>query len=587
MTFARSFFLFSFLVSAAGLTACGDDDDNDNDGGGGNYVGLLGSARDVHATAQGETVVAFDEKRWSSVSAWSSASGAPVAYPGTADAGGELRFPDVPTGPYLLELVGQLPSNPALVPSRTFFELNNRTVDLGRFFSHRPDVQTMASPTSLTINAALTRPWQADVVDAAGGVPVTLGDVLNVYSRNAYVLGIASTDVTPVSEGGVVTSAPRNGAAALAWTLDAQEVFSTYTGPSGAHLIDASKGDDFALLHEVSRPVRTPGVPPAGGGTDPWQAYAYTSLESILQATPFTMTDGGSSTIEGTFVAAPPQTFAFDYKGSAFNDLLRDAPSADRTRASLTFSLYHEPAFPETAIGGFADLLTVNLNVTNEFVDPVCNSNSPELCEDLTTCPAGCNDAQVLVLPGDHAQAYTYGNPFPPAQEVASFFYSSSARARAGAAEDAFFSVRFSFSAQAPASEMNGQPLAPALSLPRNVTINGLPAPFTQLNTGVGATPVIAFEPPTLGTPTSYLVRVNEIVEVVNEGFSFFRLNQRTASFYGTSTTVTLPEGVLRPGKLYYLEVSAIADEPALSPSLLRRGSHSLSATTVTGVITP
>ncbi|HEU4533155.1 MAG TPA: hypothetical protein VFS00_03520, partial [Polyangiaceae bacterium] len=515
-------------------------------------------------------------------------------YPGTMSPEGDVVVPGVPEGPYLLELA-RPSTTPGGAPFREFYEFTERDIDLSHLYSHRADVQAMTQPTYVTINAPLTRPWQAGASDEQLGPAIALDDMLYAYSRNAFVVGIAQGGEGAYPEPAPGDGTPANGAAALAWRLDLDAMVESLYGPSGdaKHLVDAGKGDDFMLLHMVAKPVRTPGPPPAGGGDDPWAAYSYTSLEAALSAAPFTLTDGGAATIDGAFAAVPQKAFALDYKGSAFNALLADAPAAPLIGVDLSFVVYHEPGAPEPADGAFADLINVYVRSRPAYVDKLCNPDNEddegeEICADTTACPAGCNDQKALALPGDHAREYAYGNPLEGGQEVASFVYQFRSRFGDSVTSSASTNqLRGGFYVLGPAAEFNGAPLVPVVGLARNVTLNGQPAPAGALTAGVGLTPTVSFEPPSFGTPTSYRVRVNKIRidrsnpdnEVASAG--------AVAAIELRGTTVTLPAGLLEAGSSYYVQVEANVREPSPSGSPFRRGPHTASSTTFTGVFTP
>jgi hypothetical protein len=446
----------------------------------------------------------------------------------------------------------------------------------------------MTQPTYLTVKAALARPWQVEAPDAQGP-PIALTDALYVYSRNAYVVGQAMTFGR--TEGAPDDGAPVNGATALAWTYDAKKLFASYVGTGREHLVDAAKGDDFAVLHQVAKPARPAAPPPAVGGVDTWPDYSYLSVEGVMWPAPFTMTDGGTSTVEGAFEAVPQKAFDFDFKGAAFTERLGDAPvaAAELVNVNLTFLLYHEPGAPEPAIGAYAGLLDLSVDARREPVDPVCNGDVEDvsICDDATICPRGCSGDEVMLLPGDHARRYSYGNPFEGGQELASFSYLFSAVAREGLPEGEQPQVlQGEFFVSAPAGELSGRPLGPTLGLPRNVTVNGRPAPVSQVSAGVGLTPTVAFEPPAFGAPDSYVVYVIEANDRKNAQGAPVRRERRVASLRLAGTSVTLPEGVLRAGQLYTLRVEARAGGGP-PQSTFRLGQRRASATTFTGVFTP
>ncbi|MCU0686000.1 MAG: hypothetical protein MUF34_27770, partial [Polyangiaceae bacterium] len=316
-------------------------------------------------------------------------------------------------------------------------------------------------------------------------------------------------------------------------------------------------------------------------------------LEEALSPPPFTMVDGGASTIEGAFVALPQKTFALDYKGAAFNDLLRDVSTPALSGVNLSFSVHHEPGAPEPADGAFGPLLNFAVFPRPAYVDKVCNPENEDdegqrVCDDAAACPAGCNDQKALTLPGDHAREYAYGNPFAGGQELASVNYSFRANFGEGVTSSTGPNqLRGGFFVIAPAAELNGAPLAPVVGLARNVTFNGQPAPVGALTPGVGLTPAIAFEPPTLGTPSSYRVIVNQVVLDRSNAGTEFAYGVSIANVTLDGTALTLPAGILEAGTTYYLQVEARVREPLPSKSPFRTGPHFASSTTFTGAFTP
>lgn len=562
------------LLACCSLAACGDDDDD------GAFAGVQGSALDVYRTEAGDTVVASDATRWAAIGL--RPAGAPeTVYPGALGTDGKILIPDAPEGAYLLELTSPPASfAPEEVPFRSFIEDSARSFDASRLFSHRPDVQAMTQPTYLSVNAQLTRPWQDSPVDAPNGDSVSVTDGLFLYSRNAFVVG--QTQFADATLQGL----PESGAAALAWTFDAKAVIASYLGAGNEHLLDAAKGDDFTVLHQVAKPVLGASPVPTG---DPWQAYAYSSVEAVLRPGPVTMADGGTAAIGGAFEAVPQKAFALDYRGSLFNALLADAPPGERSLINVAFRVSHEPSAPEPAFGAFVDLLDVSLQVTERYVEPVCNGDEPDLCADVTSCPRGCNDARVFTLPGDHVHEYAYGNPFAGGQELASinyYFQTSVTEAQGLPADESPKRPFGEVFLQVPAGELNGKPLAPAVGLPRNVTINGQPAPLDRVSAGVGLAPTIAFEPPSLGTPTYYSVRIVDATNVrISTGQAFPR-NRTIAGFRLKGTSVVMPSGILQPGRYYWVQIISIAEDTPPN-TLFRGGQHSARASTYTGIFTP
>ena len=144
--------------------------------------------------------------------------------------------------------------------------------------------------------------------------------------------------------------------------------------------------------------------------------------------------------------------------------------------------------------------------------------------------------------------AFVYGNPFPSsvplALEVRAVF--SVSMQAAGATPGAVYGqVGFDL----PLSTLSG-PLVPRISPPRNVQVNGMSA--TVPVSGVGMSPVITWQAPTLGTADRYVV---QIYRLENQGGM-----TRFAPVGGVrtkGTRVVLPPGLLTAGAGHALVISA------------------------------
>jgi hypothetical protein len=545
--------------------------------------------RDVHRTASGDALAVPKAPRWTSVEALPLGPPPGPARPGTLSAEGGVAVADVGAGPYWLALTAPTPDATEYGPARSFFELSARTFDFGRLLNYRTDLQRLTKPTYLTFEAPLTRPWQASVDDEQGGPRVALDDGLYLYSRNASVSTLVDGYFVSTSAASASANAPATGATALAWTLDAQQAFYHYTrNREYVNLIDAAKGDDLLAVHLVAHPARSAATPPGDAAADPWRAYAYRAAEGVLRPAPFAMTDGGTTKLAGAFEALPQKTFDLDLKGEAFQSAAADAPAGANT-SSLAFSLSHEALANELSDGAWLSLLEFGLTQYRTYVDPVCNPDHPDRCEDAAACPAGCNGEMAPAPPpfGDHARQYAYGNPLAGGREVVTatsdFTYKLPASADAGVVTR---TVIARVNVSAPADELDGKPLAPKLGLPRGVALNGQPAPLDRLTAGVGATPAVTFEPPALGTPAFYRLRLFNTDGVAGPSDRPTQVLRLVAQFRTAGTSLTIPAGVLEPGKRYYLEVSAV-DDGSNPETPFRRSLHAASGTTITGAFTP
>ncbi|WP_241757777.1 fibronectin type III domain-containing protein [Myxococcus landrumensis] len=94
-------------------------------------------------------------------------------------------------------------------------------------------------------------------------------------------------------------------------------------------------------------------------------------------------------------------------------------------------------------------------------------------------------------------------------------------------------------------------PVVPRVSPPRVLTIDGLKA-STPREVGT-VSPVIAWEPPVLGSPSVYRVRLDQYDREAG-----MVLNVRILYVPGSITQVRLPPDMLQPDSIYYLRVAAI-----------------------------
>src|SRR5262249_15339209 len=147
---------------------------------------------------------------------------------------------------------------------------------------------------------------------------------------------------------------------------------------------------------------------------NPWNGYMYMSTQEYFQPAAFTMTDGGTTPLSGAFQATPQKTFALDLKTSAFNALF-GGMTFDYAATDVRVIL--EAGTPAPGVGAFATLLDANVTAGTAYSNPnpACQGAG---CDPMM-CPSGC-DAGTMVLPGDHAHMYSYGNPFKFGQELAS-----------------------------------------------------------------------------------------------------------------------------------------------------------------------
>lgn len=146
----------------------------------------------------------------------------------------------------------------------------------------------------------------------------------------------------------------------------------------------------------------------------------------------------------------------------------------------------------------------------------------------------------------------SYGNPFPSSWEMvggAQYSFRVQAEVPGGSGLRVYLSGNM-YTYERLDSLVAG-PILPRVSPPRELTIDGLPASDSR---EVGsASPVIAWLPPTVGSPAAYRVAIYRF----REDFRTTVLHG-SVSVPGSVTQVRLPPGTLAPEGIYYLRVSAV-----------------------------
>lgn len=561
-------FLFAPLLAPLLLAACGGGGSTSGGtggGGGASSTGITGQVTDVYRPSTGEVSVP-NAGVWTAIEALVPKAGGHTSFAGTIDAGGKVSIPGVPEGPYLLALTN-LPST--LIPdaqlSKSFYGTSARTVDLGALYSGRPDVATFTKPTTLVLDTTLTLPWQALTLDDQGNVLQPIDDDLQFFSRNAAVTGLFVASQSDPAE-----NPPVNGTKALSgWSIDATAAFD-YLG--NLSLIDGSKGDELTILHDVGQLVGM------ASDTDPWAGHLALTTQEVFRPASFTMSNGGSSALSGAFTKLPQKSFSLEYRGAAFNALFADLP-IDNVFVDISLEL--EASAPLPANGAFALLVDLSASSQLSYDTPPCADAG---CNEAQ-CPMGC-DLGTIHHPGDLAHTYAYGNPFDFGQElvVLSLFFQKSVRTLLP--EMTSENLNGQFTLQVPASELDGKPMKPTLGLPKGITVAGKATPYNQVSGSIGTTPELRWTAPSLGTPTHYRVAVIDLTDLTTSDGSTLR-RRTVAALNVTSPQLTLPEGILKTGKLYYFQVSAVARDDDDLSAPFSHPVHEARATMFTGVVTP
>ncbi len=296
-----------------------------------------------------------------------------------------------------------------------------------------------------------------------------------------------------------VTNAPTAGATALTGY--------TYDFPTlGLGLLDSARGDQAYLNQLTTRSA-------AGS---PYRALGRTwSLPALTQA------DGVGATATGAFLDLPQaSTLRVNWKRSALAAMTPQVnPSA--TVSATEFGLWASPTG-----------LTMGIP-TSAFQLFTYDSGAPGAATDLDL--------------GDLA----YGNPFPAAWSLLAetyFIWSVSYLAPGATVPVALQRSSYTATSTLPTA---AAPLAPLVGPALNPKING--KDLFQNQVAVGTTPTLAWDLPSLGTPTGYVVRVFELRNNAGTSQLLTRATFRTAA-----RSLTVPPGILAPGGTYVVSLSSV-----------------------------
>lgn len=274
-------------------------------------------------------------------------------------------------------------------------------------------------------------------------------------------------------------------------------------------LIDTTQGDEFFLMH-------------LGEGTI--GNYTTDALEDIFSPSgTITETANSTNNFSGTFTNLQ-QTNALDVAidGSQFAQFTNAAGPGATLDFSI-FGVYLLTPAPELLFGNI----------------------DPAIFELFRTDQGGISSDIDL----GNAQ---YGDPFPAAF-VRYYGYQQSYRVTfmsPGATLPATIIPQTTVATlSAPTS---AAPVTPVVGPVSSVAING--NPFTQPLSGVGTTPTITWQPPTVGSATDYAVVIWQLGVNSNKGST----RTRVARLSTASTTIQLPPGILAPGSTYLLVITAL-----------------------------
>lgn len=386
---------------------------------------------------------------------------------GTAHADGTFSIASVPEGAYYLVLGSR------------YLVLTSDTVDLSFPALGRPGVGDAVATTNITFDVTALTAWQA-------------ADELQIVSPTTGTMAYAI-------DSGASAGVPTAGATSLSGlTFD----LANADNPT---LVDGAAGDQLVLAHLSTH-------------TDGTRAFRSTT-ETFTPAS-FTITNGGTATLDGAFSPLPATMFDAVWDRPAFqSELAAHAPGS----ASANYSTFAVSALPEASTRGYY-------------------AQAPDL---IVYAPRYTNDSTAVTA------AWTFGNPYGAWNQIAWCRYFKYRNiSLPGATPTAIFARLLSYR---DASTVSAQsPLEPIVGAVVSPTVNGNPALGTSLISGSGVSPTLAWSAPTIGTPSRYVVTIDL---VVNQGGA--TALQAIAQLETGEVQVVVPPGVLSSGRTYVFEIAA------------------------------
>lgn len=295
-----------------------------------------------------------------------------------------------------------------------------------------------------------------------------------------------------------------------------------WNGIGRTPIFEAAKGDRL-YVNQLSQ--LDAGTLPDGG------ALAYSAVVRSVEMPAFDYTADGTTPlpVTGALQAVPQTAFTLDWRLSAYAS---HASAVHPTATPDTPDFYVFPSaygLSHGWVGNVGEVLALQLPAGSAF--------------DLT-------------------RPLSYGNPYPSSWGMVGYAqYSFRVWAPIPGDPDRTYGLLGVMFTHERLEDLVAGPVQPRVSPPRSMTLDGVDA-TTSLQVG-SLTPVVAWQAPTLGTPSAYRVTVFRRVgsAMSNKGYVYVP---------GSLTQVRLPPGLLSPGSTHYLRLTAI-DAPFFD--LSRRGS--------------
>jgi hypothetical protein len=400
----------------------------------------------------------------------------------------------VPTGDFILNRGG------------TYIETSEDVADLGFDIAGRPGASEPTTATTIAMNVSGLETWVA-----GDDIDLLVPDIDTWY----YALSLTASSGKPNAGDTSLTG----------FTVDTlhQSVTSLLTI---GNLIQ----NDQAFLTQLS--LRSTGDTPT---------IDYLALSKVFTPSPFTQTNGTTTTISGAFQPAPQQSLAIALRASQFANL---GPMMGPNPSSFGTTFNVVAVTNDLAFGPFS---------------------------------LGANCLQSAPTDLDYAGTVMFGVPsaafHPYAQVVTQFRVDYKLGSATALSQFAALEID-----DQPTAFTTG-PIVPVVGPVNGPMIAGHNGFAT--NSGVGLTPTIAWGAPSVGIASAYQLRVNHLVEV--SGLTEF---QEVGRFTTAATQVSIPTGVLAAGETYFFSVTAI--DAAIPPNALARAALPFASSRVlSGQFTP
>jgi hypothetical protein len=324
------------------------------------------------------------------------------------------------------------------------------------------------------------------------GAPLSFGGDGLLPWRTDDQLVMTCPDIETTRFLGVGTSLVQQGATTFGPT-----VFDTLP-----MLLSAAKGDELWILQQRKDTV---------------DGVTYQHYERALHQAAIEQSAGTTADTSGTFTAPSAEQLDLDIRISQFA-AAAGAP-ADKLGATVDV-VYQSFGMPRT-------FGTVGEHRVLTFVD------LSKITQD-----------KVISLP--------YGNPFPASFATFVELQASSPQKDYALPGTLPLLLGGGLSLEAPIAEAEAAPIVPRIGQVHDLLVDGAPASAAHASQA----PTLAWQPPTLGTATAYVVDVFGLS--VEQGSSFTRLDD-VARLFTTEASVQVPPGVLKAGGTFFYEVTALS----------------------------